>query len=71
MSAAILKEGGLKAAPAGRLKRSRVSLIGGIASGCGVFALTVALAGGLSVASAVSGLVLGTSLAVWVRLADL
>lgn len=63
--------GALKAAPAGRLKRSRASLVGGVASGIGVAILTVLLAGGPSLGSVVLGLALGAALAIWVRLADL
>jgi len=63
--------GALRRAPAGRLKRSRVSLIGGIGSGLGVAVLTVLLAGGLSVGNVLLGLAVGAALAIWVRLADL
>lgn len=63
--------GALKAAPPGRVKRSRASLIGGIASGAGVAVLTILLAGGPSIANVVLGLAIGAALAVWVRLADL
>ncbi|MFI4988780.1 MAG: hypothetical protein ACHQF3_15230 [Alphaproteobacteria bacterium] len=66
-----LKEGGLMAAPTVRRKRSRASLIGGCATGGGVFALTLALAGGPSATSIVIGSALGAALAIWVRLADL
>ena len=58
-------------APANRLKRSKASLIGGIACGIGAFVLTVLVAGGPSVGSVVLGLVIGAALGVWVRLADL
>ena len=63
--------GALKSAPSGKLKRSRASLVGGIASGIGVAILTVLLAGGPGIGSGVLGLALGGALAVWVRLADL
>ncbi|HLI10274.1 MAG TPA: hypothetical protein VKY65_01635 [Alphaproteobacteria bacterium] len=62
---------GVKGAPSGRLKRSRASLIGGIGTGIGVFALTVALAGNWHVGTIILGIVLGGALAAWVRLADL
>ena len=58
-------------APPARLKRSRVSLFGGIGCGIGVFILTVLLLGGPSLLNIAVGLLLGTALAVWVRLADL
>ena len=63
---AILKAG---ATPT-RLKRSRASLIGGIATGLAVFVLAVLLAGAspLNVALA---LVIALAVAAWVRLADL
>ena len=57
-------------ATATRLKRSRASLIGGIATGIGVFLLAVLLAGA-SPASLAIGLVVALAVAAWVRLADL
>lgn len=63
--------GGLKAAPAGRVKRSRASLIGGIGSGIGVAILAVLVGGGATPTNIVVGLAMGTALATWVRLADL
>ena len=56
---------------AARLKRSRASLVGGIATGIGVAILTLLLTGGPSPQHIVLGLVIGTAVAVWVRLADL
>jgi CDP-diglyceride synthetase len=58
-------------APATRLKRSQASLFGGIACGVGVFILVLLLAGGPSPLNIAIGLVIGTALGVWVRLADL
>ncbi len=63
---AIAKTG----ATATRLKRSRASLIGGVATGIGVFLLAVLLAG-TSPASVAIGLVVALAVAAWVRLADL
>lgn len=63
--------GALKSAPAGRLKRSRASLIGGVAVGIGVAVLTVLLAGGPSAFNIGLGVVIGVVLGLWVRLADL
>jgi hypothetical protein len=63
---AIAKAGGT----ATRLKRSRASLVGGIATGIGVFGLAVLLAG-TSPASIALALVIALAVAVWVRLADL
>jgi hypothetical protein len=57
-------------ATATRLKRSRASLVGGVATGIGVFLLTVLLAG-TSPASIALALVVGVAVASWVRLADL
>jgi hypothetical protein len=53
-----------------RLKRSRASLIGGIATGIGVFVLAVLLMG-TSPPSVAIGLVVALAVAVWIRLADL
>lgn len=58
-------------APPARLKRSRASLVGGIASGIGVALLTVLLLGGPGPANIAIGVLVGAALAVWVRLADL
>jgi uncharacterized membrane protein (UPF0136 family) len=63
---AIAKAGGT----ATRLKRSRASLVGGIATGIGVFALAVLLAG-TSPTSIALALVIAFAVAAWVRLADL
>jgi uncharacterized membrane protein (UPF0136 family) len=63
---AIAKAGGT----ATRLKRSRASLVGGIATGIGVFVLAVLLAG-TSPAGIALALVIALAVAVWVRLADL
>jgi hypothetical protein len=59
------------AASPARLKRSQVSLFGGIACGIGVLILYVLLAGGPSPVNLAVGLVIGGALATWVRLADL
>lgn len=61
----------LKAAPPGRLKRARASLIGGIAVGIGVAILTVLLAEGLSTGHVALGVAIGAIVGTWVRLADL
>jgi hypothetical protein len=58
-------------ATATRLKRSRASLVGGIATGAGIFILAVLLAGDLSALNVILALVIATAVAVWVRLADL
>ncbi|HEX3501358.1 MAG TPA: hypothetical protein VHT04_18745 [Stellaceae bacterium] len=58
-------------ATATRLKRSRASLVGGIATGCGVFTLALLLAGNTSVPHLVVALVIAVAVATWVRLADL
>jgi uncharacterized membrane protein (UPF0136 family) len=57
-------------ATATRLKRSRASLVGGIATGIGIFILAVLLAG-TSPASIALALVIALAVAAWVRLADL
>ncbi len=54
-----------------RLKRSRASLVGGIATGVGVFILALLLAGDTSVTTVAIGLALAIAVTVWVRLADL
>jgi len=59
------------AAPHGRLKRSRVSLVGGIGCGIGVAVLITLAAGGPSPLTLAIAVVAGAALAVWVRLADL
>jgi hypothetical protein len=59
------------APPRPRLKRSQASLFGGIATGIGVFILTVLLAGDASLRTIVIGLLVGGAVAAWVRLADL
>jgi hypothetical protein len=53
-----------------RLKRSRASLIGGVATGIGVFVLAVLLAG-TSPSSIAVAFVIAVAAAVWIRLADL
>jgi hypothetical protein len=58
-------------APPARLKRSQASLFGGIACGIGIAILTVLLLGGPAPANVAIGILVGTALAVWVRLADL
>jgi uncharacterized membrane protein (UPF0136 family) len=57
-------------ATATRLKRSRASLVGGVATGIGVFILVILLAGA-SPASLAVALVAALAVAAWVRLADL
>jgi F0F1-type ATP synthase assembly protein I len=63
---AIAKAG----ATATRLKRSRASLIGGVATGIGVFLLAVLLAGTSPLSLAIA-LVVAFAVGAWVRLADL
>ncbi|MGE0257800.1 MAG: hypothetical protein AB7H71_15445 [Alphaproteobacteria bacterium] len=58
-------------APPARLKRSRASLVGGIACGVGVAILTVLLLGEPTPFNLAIALVVGAALAAWVRLADL
>ena len=58
-------------APPARLKRSRASLVGGIACGVGVAILTVLLLGEATPLNLAIGLFVGLALAAWVRLADL
>lgn len=58
-------------APPAHLKRSRASLVGGIACGIGAFVLCLLLAGGPGPVSAPVAVAVGVALAVWVRLADL
>jgi hypothetical protein len=64
---AIAKAGGTPT----RLKRSRASLVGGIATGIGVFVLTLLVAGDTSAATIAVGLAVASAVAIWVRLADL
>jgi hypothetical protein len=52
-------------------QRSRASAIGGIATGIAIFILSLLLAGGLSWTSIAIAVVIGASVGVWVRLADL
>lgn len=59
------------APPPTRLKRSRASLFGGVATAIGVFILYVLLTGAPTVQSAVVGLLIGAVAGAWVRLADL
>ncbi len=54
-----------------QLKRSRASLIGGIATGIGVFILALLLAGDTGFATVAIGLAVAIAVTVWVRLADL
>lgn len=54
-----------------RLKRSRASLIGGIACGGAVFILYLLLAGEPSALNVAIGAGIGLALGAWVRLADL
>ena len=65
-ASAVAKAG----ATATSLKRSRASLVGGIATGIGVFILVVLLAG-TTPASIVVALVIALAVGSWVRLADL
>lgn len=58
-------------APPTRLKRSQASLFGGLACGVGALVLYLLLAGSLSPLNIVIGLVIGSALGAWVRLADL
>ena len=58
-------------APPARLKRSRASLVGGVACGIGVAILTVLLLGEPTPANVGIGILVGAALALWVRLADL
>jgi hypothetical protein len=58
-------------ATATSVKRSRASLVGGVATGIGVFILVVLLAGETGVATIAAGLAAALAVAVWVRLADL
>jgi hypothetical protein len=58
-------------ATATSVKRSRASLIGGVATGIGVFILVVLLAGEPGVATIAAGFAAALAVAVWVRLADL
>ncbi len=62
---------GKAGATATRLKRSRASLVGGIATRLGVFILVLLLAGGASALNVTIGLALAIAVAAWVRLADL
>jgi hypothetical protein len=56
--------------PAG-LKRSRASLVGGVATGIGVAILTLLLTGSPTPQNIASGVLIGAAVAIWVRLADL
>ena len=58
-------------APPARLKRSRASLVGGIACGVGVAILTELLLGEPTPLNLAIGFFVGLALAAWVRLADL
>ena len=58
-------------AGATRLKRSRASLVGGIATGLGVFVLVLLLAGDAGATTIAIGLAVALAVAAWVRLADL
>jgi uncharacterized membrane protein (UPF0136 family) len=53
-----------------RLKRSRASLVGGVATGLAVF-LLVALLAGTSPAGIAIAVVIALAVGAWVRLADL
>jgi hypothetical protein len=54
-----------------RLKRSKASLFGGIATGLGVVILTLLLAGDASLPHLALAAALGIAVGAWVRLADL
>jgi hypothetical protein len=54
-----------------RLKRSRASLVGGIATGLGVAILALLLTGSPSPQNIAIAVVIGAAVATWVRLADL
>jgi hypothetical protein len=56
--------------PAG-LKRSRASLVGGVATGIGVAILTLLLTGSPTPQNIAIGVLIGAAVAIWVRLADL
>ena len=58
-------------APPARLKRSKASLVGGIATAIGVFILALLLLGGPSGLNVVVALAIALALGIWVRLADL
>jgi preprotein translocase subunit SecF len=58
-------------APPQRLKRSKASLVGGIASAAGAFILVLLLLGSSSPRNIAIALLVGVALGVWVRLADL
>ena len=60
--------------PAGKLKRGRASLIGGLATGTCVLALWLGFEvefGGVSPLATAIGVLLAASVAAWVRVADL
>jgi hypothetical protein len=59
------------AVPPARLKRSRASLVGGVATGIGVAVLAILLLGSTAPANLVIAVLLGGAVATWVRLADL
>jgi len=52
-------------------QRSPASAIGGVATGIAISILSLLLAGGLSWTSIAIAVVIGASVGVWVRLADL
>jgi hypothetical protein len=58
-------------ATATSVKRSRASLVGGVATGIGVFILFLFLAGETGVATLSAVPAAALAVAVWVRLADL
>ena len=58
-------------ATATRLKRSRASLVGGVATGVGVFVLALLLAGDTGATTIAIGAAVAIVVTVWVRLADL
>jgi hypothetical protein len=61
----------VSAAPPSRLKRSKASLVGGVACAAGAFILALLLLGSPSPLNLTIALVVGAALGLWVRLADL
>jgi len=58
-------------APPQRLKRSKASLVGGLACASGAFVLALLLLGSPSPLHILIAVVIGAALGAWVRLADL
>jgi hypothetical protein len=57
--------------PPPRLKRSKASLVGGLACGAGAVILVLLLLGRLTPLNIAIALAIGAALGAWVRLADL